>query len=49
MAFDEITIEEIEEVEMLLNKRPRKVLKYQAPIEAFEARRSDYTNVALHT
>ena len=49
MAFDEITQDQIEEVEMLLNKRPRKVLKFQTPIEAFEALVSDYRNVAPRT
>ena len=49
MAFDEITNDQIEEVEMLLNKRPRKVLQFQTPVEVFEALRRDYTNVALHT
>ena len=33
--FDEITANELMEVEMLLNNRPRKVLDYATPIEVF--------------
>lgn len=49
MAFDEITQDQIEEVEIMLNKRPRKVLQYWTPIEVFEELVSDYRNIALRT
>lgn len=40
MKFDEITQEQIDEVEILLNNRPRKVLEYSTPIEMFQRRRN---------
>jgi len=48
MAFDELTQEQLEEVEILLNNRPRKVLQYRTPIEAFEELCQASQIVALH-
>jgi transposase, IS30 family len=45
--FDEITKDQIELVELLLNIRPRKVLNYMTPIEAFEELRKESGVVAL--
>jgi transposase, IS30 family len=36
MRFDEITEEEIKAVEAALNSRPRKILLFETPVEAFE-------------
>ena len=47
--FLEIRQEEVERVEFLLNNRPRKVLNYMTPIEAFEHLRRGQSNVALQT
>lgn len=33
--FDEISQEDLEEVEILLNNRPRKVLNFETPLEVF--------------
>ena len=33
--FDEISVEDVMEVEILLNNRPRKVLDFATPIEIF--------------
>ena len=49
MRLDEVTQEEIENVEILLNNRPRKVLEYLTPIEAFEKLSQQSTFVALHS
>lgn len=35
-TFDEISDEEIEKVEHLLNNRPRKILNFETPIEAYQ-------------
>jgi len=35
MSFDEVTQVQLDEVEILLNNRPRKVLQYLTPIEVF--------------
>lgn len=48
-AFDEVTQEQIEEVEILLNNRPRKVLEYSTPIEVFERLSQRSMAIALHT
>ena len=34
-SFDDISEEDVEKVEALLNKRPRKVLEFETPLEAF--------------
>ena len=36
MGFDNITQKQVDEVEKLINNRPRKVLQYLTPVEAFE-------------
>lgn len=33
--FDDISKEDLEKVEVLLNNRPRKVLEYETPLEVF--------------
>jgi transposase, IS30 family len=48
-SFLEIRQEEVERVEFLLNNRPRKVLNYMTPIEAFEHLRRGQSNVAFQT
>ena len=45
--FDNITDEEVQRIEDLLNSRPRKVLGFRTPLEVFEEARSS-TAVALH-
>lgn len=45
--FDEITDDELLEVEILLNNRPRKVLEFCSPIEVFDRLASPGQNVAL--
>ncbi|MCX6991219.1 MAG: IS30 family transposase [Chlamydiae bacterium] len=35
MNFDDITQEDVERVERLLNNRPRKILEFETPLEAF--------------
>ena len=35
VSFDHVTEEEIERVETLLNNRPRKILEFETPLEAF--------------
>ena len=47
--FDTVTPENLEEVEILLNNRPRKVLKYLTPIEAFQELSWHSSIVALHS
>lgn len=48
LTFDTITQEQVEEVEKLLNNRPRKVLEYMTPIEAFKEMSQRSVIVALH-
>lgn len=36
MMFDEITEEEVKKVEEALNNRPRKILSFETPFEAFQ-------------
>ena len=45
--FDEVTSEDLQKVEILLNNRPRKVLNYATPIEVFNHLASGTLNVAL--
>ena len=45
--FDEIFADELMEVEILLNNRPRKVLEFATPIEVFERLSVKPVNVAL--
>ena len=45
--FDEISSEDLMEVEILLNNRPRKVLDFLSPIEVFEQLSAGTVNVAL--
>ncbi len=47
--FDTITEEDVQNVENLLNSRPRKVLKFKTPLEAFKRARFDLPFVALHS
>jgi len=47
--FDTITEEDIQNVENLLNSRPRKVLKFKTPLEAFKRARFESPFVALHS
>lgn len=47
IRFDNLTQKEVEKVEVLLNNRPRKVLNFLTPIEAFEELRRECRNVAL--
>ena len=35
MNFDDISEEDVERVERLLNNRPRKSLEFETPLEAF--------------
>ena len=34
--FDEISMRDLNEVEILLNNRPRKVLQFEIPLEVFD-------------
>jgi IS30 family transposase len=45
--FDEMSAAELMEVEILLNKRPRKVLEFSTPIEVFDRLSARPVNVAL--
>lgn len=47
--FDDISTEELMNVEILLNNRPRKVLNFESPIEVFNRLSNGMTNVALQT
>ena len=47
--LDEVTHEVVEEIEKLLNNRPRKVLQFRTPIEVFNERRSKSAFVALRS
>lgn len=47
--LDEVTLEVVEEIEKLLNNRPRKVLQFRTPIEVFNERRKESAFVALRT
>jgi len=47
--LDDVTNEVIEEIENLLNNRPRKVLQFRTPIEVFNQRRTESGFVALRT
>ena len=49
MPFDGLTQNQLDEVEVLLNSRPRKVLKYKSPIEAFDEMCRKSSVVALHS
>ena len=46
--FDEISDEQLMNVEILINNRPRKVLKFASPIEVFNHLARETENVALH-
>lgn len=48
-SFLDLSQEEVENVEILLNNRPRKVLDYMTPIEAFERLKDKHSNVALQS
>ena len=48
-CFDTISEEEVQNVENLLNSRPRKVLKFRTPLEAFNQARFDLSLVALRS
>jgi transposase, IS30 family len=45
--FDEMSADELMEVEILLNNRPRKVLEFCTPIEVFDRLSAELINVAL--
>jgi IS30 family transposase len=47
--LDGVTHEAVEEIENLLNNRPRKVLQFRTPIEVFNQRRIESGFVALRT
>ena len=47
--LDRVSREEIEEIENLLNNRPRKVLGFLTPIEVFNRHRTGHSVVALQT
>jgi Transposase and inactivated derivatives, IS30 family len=47
--LDDVTYEALEEIENLLNNRPRKVLQFRTPIEVFNQRRAESKFVALRT
>jgi transposase, IS30 family len=47
--LDHVTPETVEEIENLLNNRPRKVLQFRTPIEVFNQRRTEAGFVALRT
>lgn len=47
--LDKVTRETVEEIEILLNNRPRKVLQFRTPIEVFNQRRTEAGFVALRT
>lgn len=47
--FDEVSAEELEKVEMLLNNRPRKVLNFETPQEAFSRLSKWSSSVVLQT
>lgn len=47
--LDIVTQDRVDEIENLLNNRPRKVLQFRTPIEVFNQRRTESTFVALRT
>jgi len=48
-AFDKISKSDVQKVENLLNLRPRKILKFQTPLEVFKMARFDLSVVALQS
>ena len=48
-CFDEVTKEDLMKIEVLLNNRPRKVLDFMTPLEAFNNLSQETSNVALST
>ena len=47
--FDEVSVDDLMEVEVLLNNRPRKVLNFKTPLEVFNQLSKEPVNVALRT
>lgn len=47
-SLENVTQADLDKVEILLNNRPRKVLKYATPMEAFQYSKTEILNVALH-
>ena len=47
--LDDVTQGKVEDIEKLLNNRPRKVLQFRTPIEVFNQRRRESGFVALRT
>lgn len=47
--FDKISKREVQKVENLLNLRPRKILKFQTPLEVFKRARFDLSIIALQS
>ena len=45
--FDEVSEDNLKEIEKLLNNRPRKVLKFRTPEEVFNHLSQEASNVAL--
>ena len=45
--FDEVSEDNLKEIEKLLNNRPRKVLKFRTPEEVFNHLNQEASNVAL--
>lgn len=48
-CFDEVTKEDLMRIEVLLNNRPRKVLNFMTPLEAFNHLSQEPSSVALST
>lgn len=48
-TLDNVTQEQVQQIEDLLNNRPRKVLKYLTPLEAFDRLRRLSPEIALHS
>lgn len=47
--FDKISERDVQKVEDMLNLRPRKILKFQTPLEAFKRARFDLSIIALQS
>lgn len=47
MSFDDVSVEDLEKVEILLNNRPRKVLEFETPQEVYDRLTTEPLVVAL--